>query len=232
MTESLASTGAGASVVGSAMRTAESSPSGKDRALSIIEAALLAVVALLAAWSGYASARWSTESRLDLAKANTARTEANRSASAAAATVEFDASTFDAWFTAYAAGNSSAMQIAERRFRPDFKVAFDAWWATDPAANPNAPKGPTYMPQYRQPDVATAAKLDAQAGQLSERGASAASHADNYVRITVFLATVLFLVGISGHFRVRFARYGLVSVAVVMLVIASVLLVIAPQPPG
>ena len=48
---------------------------GRDRALTIIEAVLLAVVAVLAAWSGFAAAKWGTESSLDLAKASAARTE-------------------------------------------------------------------------------------------------------------------------------------------------------------
>ena len=56
----------------------EGHEAGQDRRVTIIEAALLAVVALLAAWSGHASAKWSTESRLDLARASTARVEADR----------------------------------------------------------------------------------------------------------------------------------------------------------
>src|SRR5271167_1190655 len=51
---------------------------GRDRVLTIIEAVLLAVVAVLAAYSGFASAKWSTQSSLDLAKASAARTESNR----------------------------------------------------------------------------------------------------------------------------------------------------------
>ena len=232
MTEGFAAAEAGSGVVGQRTATSRGEQHGPDRTLSIIEAALLALVALLAAWSGYASARWSTESRLELSRASTARTEANRSAAEAAATIEFDASTFNDWFTAYSAGNVPAMRIAEHRFRPEFQVAFDAWWATNPETNPNAPKGPTYMPQYEKPDVAAAAKLDAEADAAADRGASAAAHADDYVRITVFLATVLFLVGISGHFRFRAARYGLISVAVVILLLAGGFLATAPQPPG
>jgi hypothetical protein len=41
---------------------------GRDRVICIIEAVLLAVVAVLAAWSGFAAAKWGTESSLDLAK--------------------------------------------------------------------------------------------------------------------------------------------------------------------
>src|SRR5215475_12686118 len=98
----------------------------RNRRLSILEAVLLAIVALFAAYSGYASAKWSTESRLDLAQANTARTEASRANLDAIATRNFDSSTFGAWFTAFDADDQHAMDIAARRFRPEFKVAFDA----------------------------------------------------------------------------------------------------------
>ncbi len=129
---------------------------GRDRVITIIEAVLLAVVAVLAAWSGFASAKWSTQSSLELAKASAARTEANREAYQAADLKNFDALTFNAWFTAYVAGNKAAMRVATERFRPEFLVAFNAWLATHPFTNPNAPKGPTYMPQYAQPELAQA----------------------------------------------------------------------------
>jgi hypothetical protein len=204
---------------------------GRDRVLTIIEAVLLAVVAVLAAWSGFASAKWSTQSSLDLAKASAARTVANREAYLAADLKNFDALTFNAWFTAYVVGNKNAMRVAEQRFRPQFLVAFDAWLKTNPFTNPNAPKGPTYMPQYAQPELAQSNLLDARADQYYALGETAGSNADGYVRTTVYLASVLFLVGISGHFRVRGARRGLITVGGVILAVSVVLLILAPRPP-
>ena len=125
----------------------------KDRLISITEAVLLSIVALLAAWSGYAAAKWSTESRVGLAKAAAARTEASRAALKANNIRNFDSSTFEAWFAAYTVHNEQAMALAEHRFRPQFDVAFKAWRATNPETNPNAPRGPTYMPQYHQPEL-------------------------------------------------------------------------------
>ena len=124
-------------------------------------------------------------------------------------TTNFDASTFNAWFSAWLAGNEEAQAIAERRFSDEFKVAFDAWIATDPANNPDAPKGPTYMPEYELPQDVT--DEESHADEAYEKGAKAGETADDYVRITVLLASVLFLVGISGHFRVHSARIGLVE---------------------
>ena len=205
---------------------------GADRCITIIEAILLAVVAVLAAYSGFASAKWGTESSLALARASAARTSASRANAEAQTNRNFDASTFNAWFTAYTVGNPQAMAIAEKRFRPEFEVAFKAWQATNPETNPDALPGPTYMAEYQQPEKAQAAELDARADDLYAEGARAGSRSDDYVRTTVFLASVLFLVGISGHFRVRAARYGLVAVGTAMLILAVTLLVLAPKPPA
>ena len=185
----------------------------------------------MAAYSGYASAKWATESSLKLAKASAARTESSRVAEEGFTTKNFDSLTFNAWFTAYAVGNSQAMTVAERRFRPQFRVAFNAWLTTDPFTNPHAPPGPTYMPQYVQPGQAQSNDLDAQANQDYDLGSTAGENSDNYVRIVVYLATVLFLVGISGHFRVRGARIGLVVVGGAILVFSVVNLIQAPRPP-
>ena len=94
------------------------------------------------------------------------------------------------------------MTLARRRFRPAFPVAFDAWRATKPETNPDAPHGPTYMPQYKRPELANARRLDdeADAGHVRRQ---AAENSNSYVRTTVFLATILFLVGISTHFPLR-----------------------------
>lgn len=216
----------------SSTTTAEPPRGRHDRTVSIIEAILLAVVALLAAWSGYSSARWSTDSRLDMGKASAARTEATRAALEADEIRDLDSSTFDAWFTAFVADDADAMRVAEHRFRPEFDAAFEAWLATDPQTNPDAPPGPTAMPEYVQPQKEESKRLDAKAESLSASATEAAGNADDYVRITVILASVLFLVGISGHFRIKAARVGLIAVAATILTYSIILLAAAPKPPG
>jgi len=202
-----------------------------DRTLSIVEAVLLAIVALLAAYTGYASAKWSTESSIHLAGASAARTEANRAALDALDTKNFDSTTFNAWFTSYVAGNASAQVVAERRFRPAFKVAFDAWMATAPFTNPSAPPGPTYMAEYKQPQLAQAAALDKRASEQYALGVQAGANSDNYVRDTIYLATILFLIGISGHFRFFRIRLGLVVLGGLMLMVAVIQIATSPPIP-
>jgi hypothetical protein len=202
----------------------------RDRLITIAEAVLLSVVTLLAAWSGYAAAKWSTESRVQLAEASTLRVEASRADSDAAELRNFDSSTFEAWFAAYIADNEDAIRVAEHRFRPEFRVAFDAWRATNPETNPNAPRGPTSMPEYKQPGIAEARALDEQASDAFREGEESGATADKYIRLTVVLASILFLVGISTHFPLRGVRYGLIALGAVLLVFSLVQVATLPRP--
>jgi hypothetical protein len=203
----------------------------REWVMAVVEASLLALVAVLAAWSGYSSAKWGTESRLVLAKASTLRTQASTAELQAMTQRNFDSSTFTVWFVAYVAGDAQKMAVAERRFTPNFRRAFEAWWATDPATNPHAPPGPTYMPQYRQPQAAQADALNARATALYAKGATDGSNSDDYVRLTVYLATVLFLIAISGQFKIHGVRIALIVVGGAVLVFALIQLSALPFPP-
>jgi hypothetical protein len=121
-----------------------------SRLVQIGEALLLSLVTIAAAWSGYAAAVWGTESRVELAQAATLRNLATRADLAALSTRNFDSSTFNAWFTAFTLDDAKKQALAVRRFRPEYKVAFDAWIATDPFNNPKAPPGPSYMREPRR----------------------------------------------------------------------------------
>jgi hypothetical protein len=204
----------------------------RDRLLSVTEALLLSFVAVLAAYSGYAAAKWSTESSVSLAKASAARTKANRAQLEGLQIRTLDSVSFNAWFAAFSSGNSGAEHLAEKRLRVGYRPAFHAWLATDPAHNPNAPPGPSYMPQYVIPQETAAKVDDAQADASFAKGSDAGATGDEYVRDTVFLATVLFLVGISGHFPLRQARYGLIGVGALILVFAVIQVLGLPGPPG
>jgi hypothetical protein len=203
-----------------------------DRFLSIVEALLLSLVAVLAAYSGYAAAKWSTESSVTLAEASAERTKANRADTEAIVTRTLDSASFNAWFTAFTAGDAGDERLAEKRMRPGYRPAFRAWLATDPAHNPSAPPGPAYMPQYVIPQDAATKAHDARADAAFARGSEAGATADKYIRATVFLATVLFLVGISGHFRIRQARLGLIGAGSLLLAFAVIQLLGLPGPPA
>lgn len=205
---------------------------GHDRLVAIVEALLLSIVALMAAWAGYSAAKWSTRSSLSLAKASAAGRRASVAQVQATQIRTLDSVSFNAAETAYASHEPKLFRIAVRRLRPGYRAAFAAWVATHPLKNPNAPPDPSYMPQYKIPQQAQAVYFNAKATGLFSAGESAAGTSDKYVRLTVLLAAVLFLVGIGSRFPIPIARYGLIAVAGVLLVVSVVQLLGLPGPPS
>jgi len=204
----------------------------RDRLLSIVEAVLLSIVALMAAWSGYSAAKWSTESSLSLSKASGARSEAGADQIQATQIRTLDSVSFNAVEGAYVSHNTKLFNLAIKRLRAGYRPAFNAWLATHPLKNPNAPADPSDMPQYVIPQQKQAAVLTARADELFSEGQSAAGTGDKYVRLTVLLAAVLFLVGIGSRFPVRAARHGLIAVAAALLVFSVIQLLGLPGPPS
>ncbi|MFL5950877.1 MAG: hypothetical protein ACJ74M_04660 [Gaiellaceae bacterium] len=226
MSEGLSSIELGQEVVEHVRRL----PGGHHDGWAIAEAVVLSVVTLVAAWSGYAAAKWNTESRLEVAHASTHHSEAGRAFQRSITLRTWDASAFNAWFSAYIAGDEKAAEVARRRFRPEYRVAFDAWLATSPFTNPNAPPGPQNMAQYRPQGAAEAAALDAKGDAEVANSEHAGDVADDYIRTTVVLASVLFLVGIGGHFPRR-VRIGLLGLSTVLLLAAATAILRLPVPP-
>jgi hypothetical protein len=196
------------------------SPSRRTEVLEIIEVILLAVVAVATAWSGYQAAKWDGEQAFDYGTASRLRVQADSAATLGGQQKLLDISTFNTWIQARQAGDEKLASLYVRRFSPEYRVAFEAWLKTDPFKNPNAPPGPSFMPEYHNPKTELAAKLNAQASDVFDEGTASRETADRYVRQTVLLATVLFLIAVAQRFRVRGVRIAASLLAASLMVYA------------
>jgi hypothetical protein len=185
--------------------------------LEIAEAVVLAVVAIATAWSGYQAALWTGAQAELYGQASKLRVEAEGATTYANQERLYNASTVVEWLKAEAHGDRKLADLFERRFLPEFRPAFEAWKKTDPINNPNAPAGPQLMAEYRSSRTAEAAKLSDQATEVFAQGSRARQHSDEYVRVTVTLATVLLLIAISQRFKTHAVRLGLLGIAVLLL---------------
>ncbi len=192
-------------------------------AVEILEAILLAIVAIATALSGYQAALWDGESAKEYATSSRLRTEANGAALTANQTLAYNAGNVTAWIEAMDAGNTRLADYLAERFTPEFRPAFDAWAATDPLTNPDAPAGPSQMPEYEDPLAEHAAELNKEAAHAFDLGVEYRKTGEHYVRVTVILAAILFLVAIGQRFKIRGVRYSVNTVAGVLLVYALVL---------
>jgi hypothetical protein len=198
---------------------AEPAEGWHERAIEIIEAVLLAVVAVATAWSGYQTARWDGEQAHLYGRSEEKHALATQASARGGQEQLYDASVFSFWLQAKGRGDEQEAKLFEARFRPELRPAFEAWLATDPLKNPDAPPGPQLMPQYRNANVEKAEKLNAQASASYEEGTAARHRGDEYLRNTVLLATVLFLTALAQRFRILAVRAALLGVSAVLLAV-------------
>ncbi|SRR6266487_2437182 len=171
------------------------------RSLEVVMAILLGVVAVTTAWSGYQAARWDGVQSARYTQAGALRVQSIRDLTLAGQASLYDVSLFNQWLNASSHGDTRLANMYERRFRPEFRPAFEAWLATNPFNDPNTPPGPLFMPQYKVSMAEKANQLETEADKAFEEGLAANERSDNYVLNTVFLATVLFFVAIAERFK-------------------------------
>jgi hypothetical protein len=199
-----------------------------ERIIEIAEAVVLALVAVAAAWSGYQAAKWDGHQAFLYGTSSRLRVQAGVAATAGGQQRLLDVSTFNTWIQAHQAGDEALQELYVRRFSPEYKVAFEAWLQTDPFTNPDAPAGPSYMPEYHNALLEQAKTLNEEADHAFSEGTDARATAERYVAATVLFATVLFLIALSQRFRLRSVRVGIVAVAAGLLIF--VLVSIASYP--
>ena len=197
--------------------------------LEILEVILLAIVAIATAYSGYQATKWDGRQSLLYGEASRDRFQAEAASTTGDLTLSADASFFTAWLQAHSVNDASLETLYVRRFTADYRVAFNAWIATDPFTNPNAPSGPGVMPQYHNPYLAKAASLNTQASTTFELGTAARETGDKYVRDTVLFASVLFLVALSQRLKVHAARAALTTFSFALLVFVLVSVIVLPR---
>jgi hypothetical protein len=103
-------------------------------------------------------------------------------------------------------GNEKAAEFFERRFRNEYLPPFTAWMATDPFNNLQALPGPMFMHEYHNAKHEQFLSLNKKAEELADQGAKSGETGDEYVRITVLLATVLLIIAIGQRFRFNAVR--------------------------
>lgn len=191
-------------------------------AIEIGEAFLLALVAVATAWSGYQSALWDGRSTKLYGDSSRIRIQATQNTTRGGQEVLYDATTFNFWLQATLTHNPKLARGYQKRFRPEYRPAFRAWLATRPFTTPNPSPGPIFMPQYHNAHNAAGVALNAKASDIFQQGVEARETGEKYVRTTVLLATVLFLIALSQRFSLVKVRAGLLIVAVGLLVLSLV----------
>jgi hypothetical protein len=198
------------------------STSARERWLEIVAALMLSLATLGIAWSGYQAAKWSGLQARRYTQASTARSFANRAATLASQDRTQDLLNFNRWLEVTTDGNTELAALYERRFRDEFRPAFEMWLASDPLHNPDAIPSPLREENYVLANSVKADKLEALGDRRFEEGKEATENADDYVFVTVFFAIVLFFGGISLRFAWNPMRILILSLGSLLLVYGAI----------
>ena len=190
----------------------------RDHRTDIAAAVLLAVAAIATAWATYQSSVWRGKQAKAQSASIASRVESTREASVANRQVQIDVALFTQWVTAFARGEDELATFYRSRFRDEFVPAFDAWVATKPRSNPDAPRSPFEMPQYRLAATAEADELEAQAAEFGLMVTRNIERADSYMLAVVLFAVALFFAALSTRLGSRDVRIALLALGYVLFV--------------
>lgn len=213
--------------------------------VELLSTIILAVAAVLTAWSAFQSAKWGGVMSIEFNSAGTARTESTRFDTLAGQQAQVDVGLFTNWLAALNDDlNTGAITLAPGqgytptegtlsgflflRFRPEFRPVMDAWLATFPVTNPDAPPSPFAMPEYTLAAAEEADLLQSTADAHRDAALVANQTSDDYVLTAVLFASVLFFAGVSTKMQRPRNRRIMVGVASLFLIVGAVIVVSLP----
>jgi hypothetical protein len=184
---------------------------------------VLSVTAVLTAWCGFESAKWSGEMSVAFSEASSSRIEAARQSGIANAALQADLTIWGVYLQARAQNDTALATFVEKRFTDHFRVAYQAWIAQGEATS-----GPFRMKEYVPPGTTEAAAADQYADSRFADALVFNQSGDNYALLTVLYALVLFFAAASTRLGRSNAQWILIGVAITFLVAATVILATFP----
>jgi hypothetical protein len=206
----------------------EAGNSIKATLIEIVPAIILSLAGLMASWASHQGAMWNGMQSVYFGRANFERAAASRARFEGEMVRAVQVDLFSDWIEAKSRGNETLAQFYRTRMPLDFRDQFEAWLATRPLDDPEAPPTPFAMKGYRPPGFDDAARAEKLAETHFALGEEASTTSYAYNRAGVVLATAMFFCGIGQVFRQTPVRFALTTVAIVTWLIGLQLLLTMP----
>lgn len=194
----------------------------------VYETIVLALATLATAWAGYQAGQWNNLQTILNNHATNLRIESTQLVADAQQSQLVDVTLFTEWVNATALNRPQLADYYRARFRDEFTPAFEAWLATGPETNPDAPTSPFDMPEYGIAALGKADALIEQAGLRAQDAERAGSFGDQYTISVVILAGALLLGGIANRFEWAELRATVVAIALLILLFCVITIVRLP----
>lgn len=201
---------------------------GWGRTVELLSVLLVALTAVLTAWSAFEASKWGGVMSIRFAEAGAARTESVRAANQATQQTAIDVGLFTDYADAVARNDERLAAFLSDRFPDRLAVATDAWEATRPLVTPDAPATPFEMPEYVVEAREQAEDLELDADDLAAQAREANQRGDNFTITTIFLATVLLLAALSAKIDSPRLQRSLLGIAAAIFVVTGVVIATFP----
>jgi len=189
---------------------------------------LLSLATVGTAWCSFQAAAWGGVSqRFSNQSAAAGRRAAARELQSQQLTV-LDVLLFSQYINARSLSNEPLARFYAERFRGEAKTAFEAWLATQPFQNTNAPSHPFVTNLYQPRMLADAKAAEDESQRLWQQAGQAGRTSRSYVLVTVMLASALFCGGTASKFEARWIRRAVLALGLAAFVFAAARLLLLP----
>jgi hypothetical protein len=189
---------------------------------------LMALATLGSSWCGYQSTVWEGIQMFRLVDSAEVSRNAHELAVKAMQQRALDAALFVEYARDINDGKTRLADFFLARMRPELRDAIQAWVATHPLKNPDAPATPFRMPQYKVKEDSEVEKLNAESRSEYAAGRFANRTSDTYMLLAVLYATSLFLAGLVSAVEERRPRIVTLFMATIIFSAATILLTRLP----
>lgn len=195
---------------------------------------VMAIAAISTAWASFESSHWSSRQSASTTQASMLRMEANRAYNEASQLRTLDVISFTQWVNAlniemqtdpsvypargYTPRKGTASGFLFARFRKEFRPAVDAWLATRPLGNPDAPSTPFAMPEYHLAVQAKADQLAEEAEKSTANAAVASALSSQYALTGLLFALVVFFAAVGSKTIGRLSHRLLLALSTAILI--------------
>ena len=187
-----------------------------NRLSEMIAVLMLGVATIGTAWSGYQASRWNQDQSDIARQGSDLRVEANRQFGLATQTILYDANLVTQYAKAVSDGDTKLQDFMKSTlFRTDFLPVIERWQDAVRAGQtpPRLLEDRDYVDEQLAPYQETQAKAEAKDLEAKEAG----DNGDDYVLLTLLLASALFFAGVTTSFKLELARLMLLGLAGVLL---------------
>lgn len=204
----------------------------KENLIEIAQAILLSAVVVATAWCSYQAGLWSGKQSFSIANSYSIGRIATEKQLVAENVRTVDSISVLNFATAVIEKRHDIANFHLQHVRPELRELFEAWLATDPLENPDAPPHPLAMPQYTEEIALSYTKEAEQMRQDAELKMEDAHHAkrisSDYVFMTVLFSIVLFIGGILSKITSLKIQVFLLSLDYVVAIVTFVWLLQLP----